>query len=42
MVKMEKWLYANKINDDQKLSISGHFSSQEYKNLFYQLEKKLD
>ena len=42
--KWKKWLYSNKISDDQKLSISGHyfFSSPEYKNLVYQLEKKVN
>ena len=42
--KWKKWLYANKISEDQKLSISGHyfFCSHEYKNLVYELKKKFN
>lgn len=42
--KWVKWLYASKISDHQKLSISGHyfFSTQEYYNLKKEINKRVN
>lgn len=42
--KWVKWLYAKKINDNQKLSISGHyfFSTQEYYDLKREINRRVN